>query len=85
MTAELMLNPDQVAALAPLLAVRASAVLVAGVHPDGSGWRLTVHSLPPERRDAIRAACVGELRLPKRRKHPIPEAPPPCAFPGPTP
>lgn len=69
MTETLTLTPAQIAYLAPLFAARTgNAVLVANIFPTGPGWALTVHCLPAERREAIREACAGRLKLPRKRK-----------------
>ena len=68
MTATVILQPPQVEELKPFFGMGGGHVLVAAVHPNGSGWQLDVHALPAERRDAIRAACSGELRLPRKRQ-----------------
>lgn len=72
MDAKVVLTADQVKCLAPVLGLQGTRVLVAAVHPNGTGWQLDIHALPGERRDAIRAACAGTLTLPRPRK---PKAP----------
>ncbi len=67
MKADLPLSPDQMRALAPMLCLRGSHVLVANIFPNGNGWTLAVHPIPGERRDAIRAACAGTLTMPRHR------------------
>ena len=67
MSIDLLVSPDQVRALAPLLCLRGNHVLVANIFPNGDGWTLAVRAIPGERRDAIRAACKGELKLPRHR------------------
>ncbi len=67
MNVDVPISADQVRSLAPLLCQRGSHVLVGNIFPNGHGWTLAVRALPGERRDAIRAACKGELKLPRHR------------------
>ena len=70
MNITLTLLPNQIDDLAPFIAQRGSRILIAAIHPNASGWSLDVHCLPGERRDAIRAACSGALKLPRPKKQP---------------
>lgn len=58
-------------AMPPRLRWRDTWVLVAALRPADpgqDGWRLDIHALPGERRDAIRAACAGTLKLKRERR-----------------
>lgn len=46
---------------------RGSYCLVASIAPEASRWTITVHALPAERREAIRAACAGTLTIKRKR------------------
>lgn len=67
MTADVQMTEEQVKALAPVFALRGGHILIGNVFPNGSGWTMTLRAIPAERRDSIRAACRGDLKLPRRR------------------
>lgn len=71
---QILLTREQTQALLesmpPAVRWRDTWVVVAAIRPSGEPelWKLDISALPGERRDAIRAACAGELKLKRKRE-----------------